>query len=342
MMTPSVSVVMPVHNAESTLEAAVSSLQAQDLGDLEILMVDHGSTDGSAALMHLLARSDKRVRVLKCQGSFVEASNLAWRSATGNLIARMDADDIADPSRLRKQRAFLLDHPNLAGCATQVRILRQGPLGDLREADNGYRRYETWINSVLSPETLAAERFVDSPLPNPTVMLRREVLEEAGGYADPPWAEDYDLWLRLFEAGHQFGKVPEVLLDWIDGSTRATRTRERYSLSRFQQAKAHYLSRLPAVRESGVVVCGAGPTGKDMAKRLRQHGIALHAFLEVNPRQIGQRIAGVPVQDSTKADTFHGRAIMLAAVGSAEGRKKVRTLLKTTGWTEGLDFFCVA
>ena len=138
-------------------------------------------------------------------------------------------------------------------------------------------------------------------------MLRRELLEAAGGYADPPWAEDYDLWLRLLEQGYRLGKVPEVLLDWLDGPNRATRSIERYSIARFQEAKAHYLARIGHVRETGVVLCGAGPTGKDMAARLRRHGIAVHAFLEVNVRQIGNRIGGVPVLASDRAGDFLGR-----------------------------------
>ena len=290
MIAPTVSVVMPARNAEATLSAAVASLQNQDLGDYEIVLVDHASTDDTPALMRAMASLDDRIRVHRCAGSFVEAANLAWRSASGDLVARMDSDDLAAPSRLRRQRDFLVEHPDLAGCGTEVRILKRNAMGALVEPDGGYRRYEAWINSVKTPEALFAERFVDSPLPNPTAMLRRTVLDESGGYEDPAWAEDYDFWLRLLEAGHRLGKVPEVLLDWIDGPTRATRSLDRYSPGQFQEAKAHYLARVPTVRESGVVLCGAGPIGKDMALRLRRHGVAIRAFLEVNVRQIGNRI----------------------------------------------------
>lgn len=342
MNAPSVSVVMPARNAAATLEAAVASLQEQDLGDFEIFLVDHASTDGTLALMKSLAREDERIQVRRCEGRFVEAANLAWREACGSLLARMDADDLAHPARLRVQRDFLLAHPDLAGCATQVRILKRLETGEMGPADGGYQRYERWINGVVSPEAIRNERFVDSPLPNPTVMLRREVLEEAGGYSDPSWAEDYDLWLRLLEQGHRLGKVSEVLLDWLDGPTRATRAQDRYSLAQFQEAKAHYLSRDPLVRESGVVICGAGPTGKDFAKRLSRHGVVIHAFLEVNERQIGQRIAGLPVLASERAAEFTGRAVMLAAAGREPARETIRQLITSAGFVEGREFFCVA
>lgn len=342
MNAPSVSVVMPARNAATTLGAAVASLQTQDLGDFEIVLVDHASTDGTLALMESFAREDGRILVRRCEDRFVEAANLAWREAGGSLIARMDADDLAHPARLRIQRDFLMAHSDLVGCATRVRILKRLETGEMAPADGGYQRYERWINGVVSPEAIRNERFVDSPLPNPTVMLRREVLEEAGGYADPSWAEDYDLWLRLLERGHRLGKVPEVLLDWLDGPTRATRSQDRYSLAQFQEAKAHYLSRDPLVRDLGVVICGAGPTGKDLAKRLSRHGVVIHAFLEVNERQIGQRIAGLPVLASDRAGEFTGLAVMLAAAGREPARETIRQLITSAGFEEGRDFFCVA
>jgi len=309
-----VSVVMPARNAAATLEAAITSLQTQDMRDMEIVLVDHASTDATYRIMLDRAKSDKRIQVHQCSGSFVEAANLAWRAASAPLIARMDSDDIALPGRLRRQVEFLSKHSSLAGCGTQVKIVKPlGPDGH-SPPDGGYLRYEAWINSVVSPESIAAQRFIDSPLPNPSTMMRRSILEAVGGYLDPPWAEDYDLWLRLLEQGYQLGKVEETLLLWQDGPHRSTRTLERYSLNRFQEAKAHYIARLPEVREFGVVLCGAGPTGKEMALLLRQHDIKIHAFIEVNQRQIGNTISGLSVFDTDQYSRFLGKAIMLSTV----------------------------
>lgn len=342
MSSPTVSVAMPARNAEGTLAAAVASLQAQDLEDFEMVLVDHTSTDGTFDAMRSLARSDSRIRVLRCEGSYIDACNLAWRSASGELVARMDADDLATSSRLRRQRDVLVSQPGLVGCGSQVRILKRTDAGELVPPDGGYQRYERWINGVVEPREIERARFIDSPLPHPTMMLRRGILEEMDGYANPPWAEDYDLWLRLVECGHRLGKVPEVLLDWLDGPTRATRSLDRYAGEHFQEAKAHYLARLGSVHEGGVVICGAGPTGKDMATRLRCRGVEIRAFLEVNPRQIGQRIGGVLVLDVNRAGEFLGSATMLAAVGREPGRERLRSLLGKFGFTEGDDFFCIA
>jgi glycosyltransferase involved in cell wall biosynthesis len=342
MAIPLVSVVMPARNAASTVTAAIASLQNQDLPDIEIVLVDHRSSDTTFSLMREKAAADPRVRVLQCAGSFVEAANLAWREASGQFIARMDSDDVAAPQRIRLQRDLLLSRPDLAACGTLVRILKRDADGGFTPPDGGYRRYEGWINSLVEPDEIAAQRFIDSPMPNPSTMVRREVLDAVGGYHDPVWAEDYDLWLRLLESGYRLGKVPQILLDWHDTGTRSTRTVERYSQTRFQEAKAHYLARLPAVAELGVVICGAGPIGKEMAGHLHRAGIEVHAFVEVNPRRIGNLISGKPVYGTDRVGEFAGKAIPLPAVGRGSGRETLRRDLQNAGFIEGETFFCVA
>lgn len=340
--SPEVTVALPARNAEGTLGAALDSLLAQDFPGFEILVVDHSSTDRTRDLARKCAERDPRVRILTCGGSFVEAANLAWSEGRAPLVARMDADDIARPERLRAQAEFLREHPGLSGCASLVRILRRGPRGEALPPDRGYRRYQEWINSVITPEAIAAQRFVDSPLPNPATMVRREVLEAAGGYRDSDWAEDYDLWLRLLEDGHRFGKVDRVLLDWLDSPARATRNQERYALSEFQRAKAAYLARAPGLAERGAVLCGAGPTGKEMAALLRERNVPVKAFLEVDEKKIGNRIAEVPVLPSIETSNFAGRAFLLGAVGRPGARERIRKLATDSGFREGEDFFCVA
>lgn len=333
---------MPTRNSAKTLVGAINSILNQDFTDFEFVIVDHLSEDESPALLSDFSQSDDRIRVHRCEGSFVEAANLAWQKARGSLIARMDADDVASPDRLRQQVVFLDKHPHLAGCGSLVRILRRGPDGKTHAADEGYQRYESWVNSVISPDDILAQRFVDSPLPNPTAMIRRSVLEQLGGYEDPTWAEDYDFWLRLLEKGFQLGKVALPLLDWYDAPDRSTRNIPRYTLTKFQEAKAHFLSRLPRVQSEGVVLCGAGPIGKEMSRFLTARQIRIQAFLEVNKRQIGNQIEGVPILDSKALSEFRGKSITLGAVGQPGARKRIQTLVEEFGFVEGTDFFSVA
>jgi glycosyltransferase involved in cell wall biosynthesis len=337
-----ISVAMPTRNAERTVSAAIRSIREQSWKDFDFVIVDHASTDGTPEILAKAAREDSRIKVIRAEGTFVEAANLAWRETKGSLIARMDSDDVAHPERLARQVEFLNSRPELAACGSLVRIGKRGAGGSIEAAEGGYQRYERWVNSVITPAQILRERFVDSPLPNPTALIRREVLEALGGYHDPGWAEDYDFWLRLLEKGFQLGKVEEILLDWFDVPDRSTRTVPRYELTRFQEAKAYYLSRIPEVEQLGVTLCGAGPIGKEMARYLRNRKIEVGAFCEVNKRQIGNRIDGIPVEGSDAIAGKRGSTILLSAVGQPGARNRIRELAVDAGYVEGENFFCVA
>ena len=135
--------------------------------------------------------------------------------------------------------------------------------------------------------------------------------------------------------------MPEILFDWYDSDARLTRTHERYSQENFLRAKAHYLAKLPAVRAGGVAICGAGPTGKRIGRLLIGEGVDVRAFYEVNPRRIGEAIAGVPVLDQVAMRRAAG-VVMLGAVGLPGARERIRGLAEDQGFVEGEDFYCVA
>ncbi|MDA7921666.1 glycosyltransferase [Verrucomicrobiales bacterium] len=342
MKYPLVSVALPVKNVSGTFQEALESIQSQTIDDIEIIIVDHGSTDGTGELIKQAAKVDSRIHHYAGNGTFVEAANLAWQKAKGQLVARMDGDDVAYPDRLAKQIAFLDHNPDLAACGTLVRIVKRSMDRSVIPPDEGYQRYNEWINSVKSPEAILRERFIDSPIPNPTAMIRREVLIKSGGYSDPIWAEDYDFWLRLLEMGYGIGKVDEVLLDWYDSDQRSTRTLARYELSQFQNAKAHYVSQIKRVKELGVIICGAGPIGKEFSHLMLAHEIEVHAFIEVNERKLGNRIHGIPVLGLDSLPSLTRKAVALSAIGQAGARDKIRADLIPAGFKEGVDFFCVA
>ena len=84
-----------------------------------------------------------------------------------------------------------------------------------------------------SPDAIAREIWIESPLAHPSVVMRRTCLERLGGYQDHGWPEDYDLWLRMHLAGERLAKVPEVLLDWREHPARLTRIDSRYAVENF-------------------------------------------------------------------------------------------------------------
>ncbi len=334
MRPPTVSIALPCRNAAATLDEALDSLVAQSCSDFEIVVVDDGSTDRTAAILAEWVSRDDRIKAITVPPSgIVSALQTAAETAIGRLLARMDADDVAARDRLERQVAFLDHHPNLAACGTGVRYIPPHRVRD------GARRYEEWINSVVTPEEIERDLYVECPIPHPTLLIRREAFDEVGGYRHTEWPEDYDLILRLSQAGHRLGKLPDVLLQWREGPDRLSRTDVRYGDDAFRRCKVHYLSH--RIRDRPVVIWGAGPVGKAFALALKRKDHVISAFVDVDPRKIGQEIHGTPVSPACDAlqlrDTY-----ALAAVGSAEGRAAIRDEWRRAGLHEPDDCCAVA
>jgi glycosyltransferase involved in cell wall biosynthesis len=321
---PRVSVLLPVRDAAPTLPACLDSLRAQTLGDFEVIAVDDGSRDESAALLARAAREDRRLRVIAGSGGLVAALNAAAAAAGGELLARMDADDVALPERFARQVAVLdaAREIDILGC--RVALMDGGAFPNA-----GMRAYVQWSNGLLTHEAIAADRLVESPLAHPSVMMRAAVLRDLGGYRAFDGPEDYDLWLRALHAGRRLEKVPEVLLQWRDAPSRLSRTDPRYAPGRFFDLKREAFLRLVPSAD-GVVVWGAGPIGKAWARGLRERGRAVRAFVDVDPRKIGRTVHGAPVVGVEAAGAYE-REVHLAAVGSADARRRIRAAAAALG-----------
>jgi len=330
-----ISVLLPCRNAATHLAEALDSLRAQTFGDYEILAVDDASTDTTASILSARSATEPRLRVLSGVGQgIVAALNVAVAAARGELLARMDADDVAEPARFARQVAMLDGSPDLAGCGTAVRYFPRSQVRD------GALEYERWLNSLSSPDAVFRDRFVECPLAHPTLLLRRRAFEQAGGYRDAGWPEDYDLVLRLLGGGQQLGKVPEVLLHWRDRPDRLSRTDTRYTQDAFLRCKLHYLTPL-LEQHDGVVVWGAGPVGKSFARALIAQGTKLRAFVDLDPRKIGQTTHGAPVIHPDRINDYRG-AFALVAVAGAKARAEIRASLGIAGWREGEEYVAVA
>lgn len=341
---PAVSVLLPCRDAEAWLPACIESLEEQTLAAFEVLAVDDGSSDATAALLEAWAARDPRVRPLSTRGAgLVPALVLASERARAPLLARMDADDVARPRRLAAQRDFLAREPGIAGCGTGVRLFPRDALG------SGYRRYERWINSLHEPSEVDADLFVECPIAHPTLMVRRAAFEAAGGYRDPGWPEDYDLLMRLHETGAALANLSDVLLEWRVRPERFSLRSPAYAPAAFRRCKVHYLVRGP-LRQAGArvrptVVWGAGRVGKAFSNALRQRGGELEAFVDLDPRKVGQLIHGAPVLDPAGFERRlrrEPRPYVLAAVGSPGARAEIRGALRGMGMREVADFRAVA
>jgi GT2 family glycosyltransferase len=334
-VSPAVSVLLPLRDAGATLAEAISSVLDQRGVDLELVAVDDGSRDQGPVWLRGVAARDRRVVVLETGGvGIAGALGRALAVARAPLLARMDADDICHPDRLARQLAALAAAPELALVAARVEPFPPAAVGP------GLARYVAWQNGILSPAEHARDLFIESPLCHPSVVVRREALVRVGGWRDVPWPEDYDLWLRLDEAGLPMAKLPEVLLRWRHQPGRATFADPRYALERFRQAKAPHLARRLRALGRQVVVWGAGPTGKRLARALEPHGVRAAWFVDIDPRKLGRCARGAPILPP--AALRPGAQTVVVAVGAPGARDLIRAQLGATGLREGVDFVCAA
>jgi glycosyltransferase involved in cell wall biosynthesis len=201
LKAPAVSVVMTTWNAMPFVQEALDSLASQDLRDIEILVVDDGSTDGTREAVAAVAARDPRVRLLavpRC--GRIPCLNLGFREARAPFVAVQDADDVSLPGRLRVELEALRAHPSWAMVgAAEV------PLVDEEGREIGRR--------VRPTEPADLRRLLGSAMPffHSTCMYRKAAWEEAGGFDEGlTLLEDYDLWVRL-AARHDLANLPMAL-----------------------------------------------------------------------------------------------------------------------------------
>jgi glycosyltransferase involved in cell wall biosynthesis len=190
---------MAVWNGLPWVDDAVASILGQTLADLELIVVDDGSTDGTAAALG--AVRDGRLRVVgQGHAGLTRSLNRALAMARAPLVARLDADDTARPERLARQAAHLAARPD-------VGLLGTGAL----EIDGDGRPLRT----VVPPEddeSIRRALIRTNPFVHSSVMFRRAIVERAGGYDERlAVAQDYDLWLRLAPLT-RFANLPEPLV----------------------------------------------------------------------------------------------------------------------------------
>jgi len=214
---PAVSVVMPVHNAAPFLPASVESILGQTLEDLEVVVLENGSTDGSGAILRRYAEADPRIHLFEEPRALglVESSNRVVSHARAPLVARMDADDVSHPDRLRRELEVMHDEPD----AVAVGTLADG----IDSTGAPVRPRDRW----------RLVRCAEAPFAHGSAMIRRQAFEAVGGYREGAIARDVELFLRLADHGRIL-VLPDALyrVRFHPGSTSVSITLEQMASSK--------------------------------------------------------------------------------------------------------------
>lgn len=212
--SPRISVLLPVYNGAPFLAASIDSVLSQTYEDFELLILNDGSTDGSAAIAK--SYSDERIRYFEHPNMGLPATlNKGARAARGEFLFRQDQDDLSYPDRFAFQVAYLDEHQDVAVLGTWARIFVDG----VSAAAYRYHRHPTTYVAV------AFSSIFDSAFVHSSVAMRRSAFEAVGGYScdvlrQPP--EDFELWSRMCRR-YKVANIAKVLVDYREVTSSMSR-----------------------------------------------------------------------------------------------------------------------
>jgi len=333
--SPKVSVVLPFFNAEKTLKRAVESIASQSLQNLECILINNNSTDGSVDIALKQTNKDQRfILIHEDKQGVMFASNKGSMNSRGNYIARMDADDWAYPNRLKLQAEFLETNQDYGAVAGLVEHISHS------ENTKGFARYVEWVNSVQTYAEILNSMFIESPIANPSAMWRKTVSEKHGMYKSGDFPEDYEMWLRWLSEGVKIKKLNEPVLKWYDSDTRVTRTQSIYRDAAFYKIKTKYLASWLKNNNPfypKIAIWGASRISRRRAHLLKQYGLEIECYIDIKKdRILDQKIVyyeDIPLPD---------KIFILIYIKQMNARNEIQGFLHNKGYQEGINYLLVS
>jgi glycosyltransferase involved in cell wall biosynthesis len=266
MTTPRVSILMPVYNVAPYLREAMDSILAQTFLDFELIVLDDCSPDNSAEILDTY--TDERIvryRGEKNMG-LSNVLNVGMAMARGELIARMDSDDISTPERLATQVAYLDAHPEVDLCSCGMELFGA--------------KQETWVRET-NVEDVKITALFHSPILHASSVWRRASFERVGlrFLQEMVPAEDYDMWTRAMAAGLKLVNIPEVMYHYRIHPSQAT-TQTDKTAKKDREVKANYLRMLYPTEDMSAVNLLPAQSASDL-ERIKQ---SVAHLLEANKR----------------------------------------------------------
>lgn len=332
--TPLVSVLLPFHREKFFLSDSIKSILHQSCTSLEVLLIASDADADTCSIARQFAEKDERIRLLDApEKGLSNALNYGLHLAQAPYIARMDADDIAHPMRIEKQVQFLQQYPETGVISCRTSLLSTSTSAP------GIDNYIQWQNSLITPEDHYTNRFIESPVAHPTVLFRKSIFEQYGGYSTEGIPEDYDRWLHWMSKGIRFHKLEEVLLHWRDHPQRLTRTSTDYAIHQFTRIKATYFKQWLDKKgiQKRVIVCGAGPEARKKAAIFEAAGVDIAGFSDLVRRDLTDKIF-LPETEIQAGSQWYFLSLLAGRGKAAE----MDLFLRSRGLQPGKDYTIAA
>jgi len=332
MQQPLISILIPFKNTEMYLEACLNSILAQTNSNWELIIVDDGSTDNSYTIVENYAQNDARIKLYKNPGNgIIEALREAYKNSKGELITRMDSDDIMRPSKLEILSESLLAKGKGHIAIGQVHYFSENGVG------TGYKSYEAWLNKLTEIGSNYSEIYKECVIPSPCWMLYRADLDKIDAFNPNTYPEDYDMTFRCYEHDLKCISCHTVLHDWRDYSVRTSRTHLHYAENHFLDLKLHYFLKLSYKSQRPLVIWGAGNKGKILAKKLIKKEIPFYWICD-NPKKIGRDIYGKTMLEFDYLKKLN-KPQSIVTVANTEAQQEIKQYMKNNNMNSMQDYF---
>jgi len=323
---------MPVKNAGLYLEDCIISIQSQTESNWELIAVNDGSTDNSEDILNWFRAVDERILYLNNKGTgIIDALKCGYELSHGNLIHRMDADDLMVPEKLALLKSKLQQQGEGTVATGKVKYFAAEGVNE------GYLNYENWLNNLCEMNTHWKELFKECVIASPNWLLYRSDFEKCGAFNSEIYPEDYDLVFRMYEAGLKVAAVDAVTHLWRDHEERSSRNDENYAAYTFFEIKLRYFIRLKYNSSRPLMVWGAGKKGKDLAKKLQTLNVPF-TWVSNNPKKHGKEIYDQLMESFESIATKDSPQIIIT-VALKNAKSEIIEFLEKLNLEEGEDFF---
>ncbi|MEQ8472071.1 MAG: glycosyltransferase family 2 protein [Marinoscillum sp.] len=330
---PLVSIIMAAKDTAPYLPDCLDSILAQTYENWELIAVNDHSEDTTADILEAYAEEDDRIRVVHAKRHrLIPALQEGYAVAEGELINRMDSDDLMPDDKLEALVGEWLKHGEgtvIAGGT--VHFVDDGVVGD------GFLKYEQWLNEVARTETHYQEIYKECVIPSHSWLAHRNDFEAAGAFDPVVYPEDYDLCFRFYRNGLNVVGLDKVLHHWRDRSDRISRTWEEYKDNRYFELKLNYFYELDRDPQRPLVLWGAGPNGKDMARLLAQREDQFHWVCN-NSKKIGKDIYDIRLHPTDEILNLSSPQIMIV-VTTPKARSRIEGILSLWGKEPVKDYW---
>ncbi len=327
-----ISILMPVKNTVTFLSDCLNSIIQQTEKHWELIAINDHSTDDSLQILENFAKEDPRIKVFINDGhGIIAALRLAYKNSQGQLITRMDSDDIMLPKKLAILKKQLVQHGEGHLAIGQVQYFSVTELGD------GYKKYQDWLNDLTEKGTNFQDIYKECVIPSPCWMIDRTDLERCEAFRRNRYPEDYDLCFRFYENGVKVIPNNQVLHQWRDYPTRTSRTDKNYADNRFLAIKVHYFLKLELDKNRPLVIWGAGKKGKLIARQLVERRIDFHWVCN-NERKIGKDIYGQLLLPFNAIKKMEQPQLIISVAGDLP-QQEILTFLQKQGFEASKDYY---